>query len=121
MRDNLFTEIYAVEYRLLQHAPLPAVIMDAAAVYSHVVNKYYGPDYTRCVFLRLVSLRSIHRKDRSTEQPLRKPCKILLLGDSSGGNLALALARWIRDEQILPTPDGLLLFSVSLYGCTHFH
>ncbi|KAJ3903659.1 Alpha/Beta hydrolase protein [Lentinula edodes] len=96
MRDNLFTEIYAVEYRLLQHAPLPAVIMDAAAVYSHVVNKYYGPDYTR-----------------STEQPLRKPCKILLLGDSSGGNLALALARWIRDEQILPTPDGLLLFSPS--------
>ncbi|KAJ4488765.1 hypothetical protein C8J55DRAFT_547755 [Lentinula edodes] len=96
MKDNLFTEIYAVEYRLLQHAPLPAVIMDAAAVYSHVVNKYYGPDYTR-----------------STEQPLRKPCKILLLGDSSGGNLALALARWIRDEQILPTPDGLLLFSPS--------
>ncbi|KAJ3885128.1 Alpha/Beta hydrolase protein [Lentinula edodes] len=96
MKDNLFTEIYAVEYRLLQHAPLPAVIMDAAAVYSHVVNKYYGPDYTR-----------------STEQPSRKPSKILLLGDSSGGNLALALARWIRDEQILPTPDGLLLFSPS--------
>ncbi|KAJ4483930.1 Alpha/Beta hydrolase protein [Lentinula aciculospora] len=95
MKDSLFTEIYAVEYRLLQHAPLPAVIMDAAAAYSHVVDKYYGPDYTR-----------------SVEQP-RKPCKIILLGDSSGGNLALALTRWIRDEQVLPTPDGLLLFSPS--------
>ncbi|KAJ3726797.1 Alpha/Beta hydrolase protein [Lentinula raphanica] len=96
MKDGLFTEIYAVEYRLLQHAPLPAVIMDAAAVYSHVVNKYYGPDFTL-----------------SPEQPGRKQCKIILLGDSSGGNLALALARWVRDEQLLPSPDGLLLFSPS--------
>ncbi|KAJ3762236.1 Alpha/Beta hydrolase protein [Lentinula raphanica] len=96
MKDGLFTEIYAVEYRLLQHAPLPAVIMDAAAVYSHVVNKYYGPDFTL-----------------SLEQPGKKQCKIILLGDSSGGNLALALARWVRDEQLLPSPDGLLLFSPS--------
>ncbi|KAJ3794962.1 Alpha/Beta hydrolase protein [Lentinula aff. detonsa] len=96
MKNNLFTEIYAVEYRLLQHAPLPAVIMDAAAAYSHVVDKYYGSDFASL-----------------TNKPARKPCKIILLGDSSGGNLALALARWIRDEQVLPTPDGLLLFSPS--------
>ncbi|KIK69237.1 hypothetical protein GYMLUDRAFT_35306 [Collybiopsis luxurians FD-317 M1] len=96
MKDNLFSEIYAVEYRLLQHAPLPAVIMDAAAVYAHVVNKYYGPNYVN-----------------STEPSTRKPCKIVLIGDSSGGNLALALARWVRDEQVLPMPDGLLLFSPS--------
>ncbi|KAJ3749552.1 Alpha/Beta hydrolase protein [Lentinula detonsa] len=96
MKNNLFTEIYAVEYRLLQHAPLPAVIMDAAAAYSHVVDKYYGSDFASL-----------------TDKPARKPCKIILLGDSSGGNLALALARWIRDEQVLPTPDGLLLFSPS--------
>ncbi|KAJ3993497.1 Alpha/Beta hydrolase protein [Lentinula boryana] len=97
MKNNLFTEIYAVEYRLLQHAPLPAVIMDAAAAYSHIVDKYYGSDFA----------------SRLTNQPASKPCKIILLGDSSGGNLALALARWIRDEQVLPTPDGLLLFSPS--------
>ncbi|KAE9392273.1 hypothetical protein BT96DRAFT_1023675 [Gymnopus androsaceus JB14] len=95
MNDSLFTEIHAVEYRLLQHAPLPAVIMDAASAYAYVVHKYYGPDYEK------------------TTEPARKPCKIILLGDSSGGNLALALARWVRDEQQLPTPDGLLLFSPS--------
>jgi acetyl esterase/lipase len=96
MKDRLFTEIYAVEYRLLQHAPLPAVIMDAAAAYAHVIEKYYGSDYMK-----------------PPEPPTRKPCKIVLLGDSSGGNLVLALARWVRDEQLLPMPDGLLLFSPS--------
>ncbi|KAF5380239.1 hypothetical protein D9757_008202 [Collybiopsis confluens] len=96
MKDKLFSEIYTVEYRLLQHAPLPAVIMDAAAVYAHVVSKYYGSDYVK-----------------SQGSPPKKPCKIILSGDSSGGNLALALARWVRDEGQLPMPDGLLLFSPS--------
>ncbi|KAF9067750.1 Alpha/Beta hydrolase protein [Rhodocollybia butyracea] len=96
MKDGLCTEIYAVEYRLLQHAPLPAVLMDAAAVYSHIVDIYYGPGYVK-----------------SAEPTTVKPCKIILMGDSSGGNLALALARWVRDEQLLPAPDGLLLFSPS--------
>ncbi|KAH9922883.1 alpha/beta-hydrolase [Amylocystis lapponica] len=40
-------------------------------------------------------------------------CKIVLIGDSSGGNLVLATARWIRDEGILPPPHGLLLLSPS--------
>ena len=30
----------AVEYRLLQHAPFPAAVQDAAAVYAHVLGKY---------------------------------------------------------------------------------
>ena len=30
----------AVEYRLLQHAPFPAAVQDAAAVYAHVVHTY---------------------------------------------------------------------------------
>ena len=79
--------MFSVEYRLLQHAPFPAVVMDAAAVYAHVVEKYST----------LISL---------------KKCKIILVGDSSGGNLVLALARWIRDEGHLPMPNGLLLLSV---------
>lgn len=82
--------MYSVEYRLLQVAPFPAVVQDAAAVYSHVVNKY------------------------TQEQ---KKFKIVLVGDSSGGNLVLALARWLRDEGKLPVPDGLILLSVS----QHFH
>lgn len=43
----------------------------------------------------------------------RQRTKIILIGDSSGGNLALALARWIRDEALLPPPDGMLLLSPS--------
>ena len=41
-----------------------------------------------------------------------KGCKIILIGDSSGGNLVLGTARWLRDENLLPPPDGLLLLSV---------
>jgi acetyl esterase/lipase len=41
-----------------------------------------------------------------------KGCRIILIGDSSGGNLVLGTARWLRDENLLPPPDGLLLLSV---------
>ena len=41
-----------------------------------------------------------------------KGCKIILIGDSSGGNIVLGTARWLRDENLLPPPDGLLLLSV---------
>jgi len=41
-----------------------------------------------------------------------KGCRIILIGDSSGGNLVLGTARWLRDENMLPPPDGLLLLSV---------
>ncbi|RDB19718.1 Monoterpene epsilon-lactone hydrolase [Hypsizygus marmoreus] len=86
IRDKILTEVYSVEYRLLQHAPFPAVVQDAAAVYTHVVKQF--------------------REDGLN-------CKIILIGDSSGGNLVLALARWIRDEGKLPLPDGLILLSPS--------
>ena len=42
-----------------------------------------------------------------------KKVKIILVGDSSGGNLVLSLTRWIRDEACLPAPDGLILLSPS--------
>lgn len=44
-------------------------------------------------------------------------CKIVLIGDSAGGNLVLALARWIRDEGVLPPPEALLLLSPSCDPC----
>jgi alpha-beta hydrolase superfamily lysophospholipase len=47
----------------------------------------------------------------------RRP-RIILIGDSAGGNLVLALARWIRDEGVLPAPDGMLLLSPSCDPCT---
>lgn len=52
-------------------------------------------------------------RDRVAQAAQLKGCKIFLIGDSAGGNLVLALARWIRDEGILPAPDGLLLLSPS--------
>ncbi|KAF8153125.1 Alpha/Beta hydrolase protein [Crassisporium funariophilum] len=86
IKRNILHEVYSVEYRLLQHAPFPAVVQDAAAVYAHVVEQY-GVKQSRC--------------------------KLILIGDSSGGNLVLALARWLRDEGNLPLPHGLLLLSPS--------
>lgn len=76
-----------MEYRLLQHEPFPAVLQDAAAVYVEVLRRY---------------------KEAGG-------CKSVLIGDSSGGNLALMLMRWIRDEGKLQAPHGLLLLSVSLH------
>ncbi|CAA7266195.1 unnamed protein product [Cyclocybe aegerita] len=86
LKRGILHEIYSVEYRLLQHAPFPAVVQDAAVVYAHVIEQYRSKG---------------------------KKCKIVLIGDSSGGNLVLSLARWLRDEAHLPVPDGLLLLSPS--------
>jgi acetyl esterase/lipase len=46
--------------------------------------------------------------------------RIILIGDSAGGNLVLALARWIRDEGVLPLPDGMILLSPSCDPCMIF-
>jgi acetyl esterase/lipase len=54
--------------------------------------------------------------DRVAE--VRRP-RIILIGDSAGGNLVLALARWIRDEGVLPLPDGMVLLSPSCDPCMH--
>ena len=57
----------------------------------------------------------IHK--RVAEETAHLGCKIVLIGDSAGGNLVLALARWIRDEGLLPLPHGLLLLSPSCDPC----
>ncbi|KAI0250674.1 hypothetical protein BJV78DRAFT_547163 [Lactifluus subvellereus] len=190
MEDNLFEEIHAVEYRLLQHAPVPGALQDAAAVYAHLVThhlgarkgpdgKYRYPDQpphhshardtsTSRDTVLPTSIPSIgqaldsailpgtvtspvataeHRKSIETQksgnrrdsvEPMisgndatphppintahlnsdsvtavaHQP-RIVLIGDSAGGNLVLALARWIRDEGVFPVPDGMLLLSPS--------
>ena len=56
---------------------------------------------------------------RVAEETSHLGCKIVLIGDSAGGNLVLALARWIRDEGVLPPPHGLLLLSPSCDPCEH--
>lgn len=166
----------AVEYRLLQHAPVPGALQDAAAVYAHIVThhlgarkgrdgKYRYPDqpaphhsHARDIStspdpIPLMSipstgqaLNSETRLGNSAMEPViggndavphppintvhsfqpnsaaviaaHRP-RIILIGDSSGGNLVLALARWIRDEGVLPVPDGMLLLSPSCDPCTY--
>jgi len=73
-------EIYCVDYR---HAPLhryPAALEDAATVYQGLLA-------------------------RGT-----RPSDIIIFGDSAGGNLAVALAIYLRDKG-LPQPAALILLS----------
>ncbi|KAM5536086.1 hypothetical protein V8D89_010185 [Ganoderma adspersum] len=143
IKDKSFTEIHSVEYRLLQHAPFPAAVQDAATVYAHLVRRHQRCDKRpakkgvfssqTCVngnaiqngdldFLDVVPRspeQAKYRKEndeihaRVSEASRHLGCKIVLIGDSAGGNLVLALARWIRDEGVLPPPDGLILLSPS--------
>ncbi|KIJ60141.1 hypothetical protein HYDPIDRAFT_177566 [Hydnomerulius pinastri MD-312] len=89
------TRTFAVEYRLsttkpyTPSNPFPAALLDAVAGYNYLVNTL-GFD----------------------------PADIIVQGDSAGGNLALALIRYLRDYQdyhpdlCLPgLPGGLLLLS----------
>ncbi|GAA5889367.1 hypothetical protein JCM6882_000723 [Rhodosporidiobolus microsporus] len=62
-----FSSMHTVEYRLLPKYPFPAALQDVAAVYV-----------------------SLLRRGVEGHQ-------IVLIGDSSGGHLALALARWVKD------------------------
>ncbi|KAL8279364.1 hypothetical protein RQP46_008176 [Phenoliferia psychrophenolica] len=77
---DAFSEIHAVEYRLLP-SPSPAALQDAIAVYDHL-----------------------------THVDKVAPEDLVLIGDSAGGNIALALATWLRDEGFA-APGGLLLLS----------
>ncbi|KAI8976694.1 alpha/beta-hydrolase [Trametes punicea] len=146
MRDKVFTEIHAVEYRLLQHAPFPAAVQDAAAVYAHIVHRHQRHQSDKAssradsgtrseadetykkagqtmdslaADSRDYRIQARHEKENEAvhshiaEVAANTNCKIILIGDSAGGNLVLALARWIRDEGLLPPPDGLLLLSPS--------
>ncbi|OBZ67432.1 hypothetical protein A0H81_12578 [Grifola frondosa] len=139
IKDKTFTEIHAVEYRLLQHAPFPAAVQDAATVYAHIVRRYQRrpanssslsqqssttdtlhnsaekPSYltANCTEQTKLKKENDAIRHRVMEAARNMRCKIILIGDSAGGNLVLALARWIRDEGLLPPPEGLLLLSPS--------
>ena len=78
---------FLVEYRLARHTnyrhgSYPAALLDSFLAYLYVVRT--------CGF---------------------KPENIILSGDSSGGNLALALCRYLRDEGIESVPGSLILLS----------
>lgn len=73
-------EAYLVDYRLAPENIYPAALDDAAQAYSELLN------------------RGI------------KPKNIIVIGDSAGGNLALALAIRLKEKK-LPQPAALILIS----------
>ncbi|KAJ8077339.1 hypothetical protein PM082_001769 [Marasmius tenuissimus] len=93
--NKAITCVFAIEYRLSTTHPLkpsnpfPAALLDALAGYNYLVNTLNIP-----------------------------PSNIIIEGDSSGGNLALALTRYLVEQHqnpdisgIPPPPGGLLLLS----------
>jgi acetyl esterase/lipase len=77
--------ILSVDYRLAPMAPWPLALLDAISAYRYLVVDLGIPE-----------------RD------------IIVIGDSAGGHLALALTRWIRDEGShvgLHIPRALVLMS----------
>ncbi|GAA6031574.1 hypothetical protein JCM8097_006529 [Rhodosporidiobolus ruineniae] len=66
-REPRFSSIHTVEYRLLPWYPFPGALQDVAAAYVSLLRRGV------------------------------KGHQIVLIGDSSGGHLALALCRWVID------------------------
>lgn len=87
-----FKRLFSVEYRLSQGPPLPienpfpAALLDAIAAYAYLV--------------KTLNFR---------------PSNILVTGDSAGGNLAVALVRYLAVSGLpsLPPPGGLFIASPS--------
>lgn len=88
-KNKTVTRSFAVEYRLSVPGnpsvnPFPSALLDALAGYNYLLNVMgFSPE------------------------------NIIITGDSAGGNLSLALTRYIVESQLpsLPTPGALLLFS----------
>ncbi|QRV95090.1 carbohydrate esterase family 10 protein [Ceratobasidium sp. AG-Ba] len=88
--SGIINRTLSVEYRLSSSAPFPVsspfpcALIDALSGYVHLIHELGF-----------------------------KPGNIIVAGDSAGGNLALALVRYIRDSPQLGLgmPGGMLLFS----------
>lgn len=91
------TRAFSIEYRLCKPdiaststienpGPFPAALLDALAGYNYLVNKVGF-----------------------------NPADVIFVGDSAGGNLALALTRYLvenaNDENLPPPPGSLILLS----------
>lgn len=76
--------VFMVDYRLAPENVYPAALEDAASAYKGLLAAGYNPN------------------------------KIILMGDSAGGNLSLALAVYLRDNNI-PQPKAIVLLSPWTY------
>lgn len=93
-----FTRCFQIEYRKSQapplppHNPFPAAVIDVAMGYKYLVQ------------------------DLGFE-----PANILVTGESAGGNLVIALGRFLQNHPTLPMPGALLSMSPSVdWGRTHY-
>ncbi|KAG9033479.1 hypothetical protein FRB95_014758 [Tulasnella sp. JGI-2019a] len=83
------TRVFSLDYRVSSappyplDSPFPAALIDALAGYKHLLDFGF------------------------------KPHNIIIMGDSAGGNLALATARYLVEEPVdgMPPPGALLLLS----------
>lgn len=73
-------EVYLLDYRVAPAYHYPAALEDAVNIYRGLLDSGYAPD------------------------------NILLIGDSAGGNLVMALALYLKDHK-LPEPKALVLIS----------
>lgn len=74
----------SLEYRLAGKTSFPGILLDVLAGYLYLLEE--------CGF---------------------EAKNVIVMGDSAGALLALALARYLRDEKLLEQPGGLVLLSVS--------
>ncbi|KAK0546500.1 hypothetical protein OC846_003857 [Tilletia horrida] len=79
---KLLTRGLNVEYRLSNETSWPGIVADAVAAYSYLVDT--------CKFA---------------------PENIILMGDSAGGNLILALVRHLHETKVFPVPGGMIPIS----------
>ena len=73
-------DVFMPDYRLAPRHVFPAALDDAAATYQEVLKEGYAPE------------------------------KIIFIGDSAGGNLAVVLALYLRDHN-LPQPGAVIAVS----------
>lgn len=73
-------KVFSLDYRLAPKHPFPSAFLDATVTYQWLLDLGYDGK------------------------------QIILAGDSAGGGLALALAMWLRDQE-MPMPAGMVLMS----------
>ena len=87
---------FAVSYRLSPQYPFPCALQDCLAAYLYLIRPPEGAEH----------------------KPVN-PARIVLAGDSAGGNICLALLCLLRDAG-LPLPAGAMLLSPWTELCESF-
>lgn len=112
IKDTPVTKILSVDYRLMDDAPFPAA-RKPSKVGKAVPSGWFcsvlsGPTPAPPTSPVIDALTGYAYLVETCRIP---PSRIVVAGDSAGGNLTLALTRYLRDENIFALPAALLLLS----------